>query len=533
MSTIDTNSYTNVAVTTASTANVAAEQNKVAEQPAVQSAATSEQSAAPEDSVSLSDNASELVNTNEDGESAQVGGAGVVTTGNMTVDEMKTALATARGIDEKDVIVLSGTKEGDAIDVTPAKDGGIVVTINGKEHTYTAEQASRLIINGGDGDDSINVASNVANNLVIMGGAGDDRIQGGGGCDTIVGGAGNDTLLGGAGNDRITDDSGINKIFGQAGNDVLVAHSDATNPNGSYTNYIYGGSGNDYLEGGNGRDYMSGGDGYDVMYGLGGNDFMYGGAGNDYMDGGEGNDTLSGGAGDDNLVGGKGNDALYGNSGDDLLIGCSGKDIVEGGLGADSVITDGKDTVKSDSDDQATTTLPTIDVPDNFSIEGDEYQTARIASDLEFLASTPQGQMMLNSIADTGHHVTFDVTTGGSSCGSYTGLNSDPTQGSDSFVHYNTTKISLGGSAAYADRAPVVSMYHEMCHSYNAATGTMNMNYYKQPSGEKVASAGGGAAKGCEWQAVGLANPDVVANPTYLTENSLRDLLGYETRTRY
>lgn len=532
MSTIDTNSYNNMAVTTAATSNAAVAQTKTS-QTSGQSSEVTSQATTTSDSVSLSDSATSIVNSNEDGESAQVGGAGVVTDGNMTVSEMKSALAEARGIDESDVIVLSGTKKGDTIDVTAGKNGGITVTVNGKAHKYTQEQASRLVINGGDGNDKISVDSKVKNDLVIMGGAGSDTIQGGSGDDTIVGGKGNDTIKGGAGDDRITDDSGINKIYGQSGNDVLIAHSESTSKSSNLSNQIYGGAGNDYLEGGNGKDHLSGGEGYDVLYGLGGNDELYGGKGDDYIDGGEGNDGLYGGDGDDNLIGGKGNDKLYGNAGKDLLIGCSGKDKVSGGDGKDKVITDGNDTITTDKSDSKTQTVKTIDVPDNFSIEGDTYETARVASDLEFLANTKQGQMMLNSIAETGHNVTIDVTTGGSSCGSYSGWNSDPTKGSDSFVHYNTSKVSLGGESMYANRAPVVSMYHEMCHSYNAATGTMDMAWYDQDTGKEVEDGSFNAAKGVEWQAVGLDNDNVDANPTYLTENGMRSLLGYERRTRY
>ena len=536
MTAIDTNSFKNMAITVPPMDTVPMEHTKVA-RTSGQPAEVAGQSAVTKDSVTFSKNATAIVGENsatvQDDDSIQVGGAGVVTDGDMTVTEMKTALAEARGIDQSDVIVLNGTKKGDNINVTARKNGGITVTVNGKSHNYTAEQASRLIINGGAGNDKITVDKAVKNDLVIMGGAGNDTIQGGAGNDTIVGGKGNDTLKGGAGNDRITDDSGVNKIYGQAGDDTLIAHSKSTNSSSKYSNQIYGGSGNDYLEGGNGKDYLSGGDGYDVLYGLGGNDYLTGGKGNDYLDGGEGNDSLHGGSGRDNLIGGKGNDKLYGDSGKDLLIGCSGKDTVDGGDGKDSVITDGKDKITKDSADAKAKTIKPIDIPENFSIEGNTYETARIASDLEFLANTKQGQMMFNSIAATGHDVTIDVTAQGSSCGSYVGWNSDPNRGSDSFVHYNVSKIALNGGYNYSNRAPVVSMYHELCHSYNAATGTMNTNYYDQTTGKKVADGAIGSAKGVEWQAVGIANDRVAANHKYLTENGLRDLLGYETRTRY
>ncbi|MDO5296580.1 MAG: M91 family zinc metallopeptidase [bacterium] len=510
--------------------------------PSVFTSPAQSQAQSADDSVALSNTASQLVDSGvtakvlSSDSPYQVGGAGVQTDGDMSLADMKAALADARGVSVNDILVLGGSNQNDNINVTAGTNGGLSVDVNGQKYELTADQAQRLIIYGGAGNDQITVDAAVINDLVIMGGAGDDTIQGGSGNDTIVGGQGNDVLKGGKGMDRITDDAGFNKIYGEDGDDVLIAHSDAVDSSGknAYANVIYGGAGRDYIEGGNASDYLSGGAGYDVIYGLGGNDVLSGGAGKDYLDGGEGDDTLFGGSGNDNLVGGVGNDKLYGGADNDVVVGGKGTDTVYGGDGSDSIITSGNDTLADKADGDTVTTVKDMNIPSNFYVTGDKYETARIKSDLEFLSSVLNGQKLFSEIAKTGHSVTIDTVTGGNSCGTYAGLNSDPTQGSDSFVHYNLSKIYINsGSSSWGLRAPVIGMFHELCHSYNAAIGNMDQNYYDQATGKKVADGAAGSAKGLEWQAVGLQNANIDNNPDLLTENGLRSLLGFEQRTRY
>ncbi|MBQ7567786.1 hypothetical protein IJT17_03175 [bacterium] len=419
---------------------------------------------------------------------------------------------TMTDVKDEDIQLAFGTDGDDEINITSGgSDGSIIVSVNGEEKRYTAAEARSLIIDGGRGNDNITVSEDVRANLHITGGAGDDRIQGGSGKDTIY------------------DNYGSNNIDGGAGNDVLMAHGLDSDGFSTKSNTIVGGSGNDYIEGGDGNDYLSGGDGYDVLYGLGGNDTMFGGDGHDYLDGGKGDDRIYGGLGDDNLVGGQGNDSLYGGSGDDLLVGASGSDYVEGGAGADKAIADSADNVRTDDDDVETEHREVVEVPDNFAAEGTYFERERIESDFEFLASTENGQRMFSEIAATGHNVTVGATNEGSVCYSYGGR-SNPGVGSDSTIGYNLTKISLNNGTAWADRAPVISMYHEMCHSYNAAIGNMDFGFY-DAAGNSTDSAHG--TKGCEYQAMGVENPSVDNNDHLLSENGLRELLGFNERLRY
>lgn len=150
-----------------------------------------------------------------------------------------------------------------------------------------------VAIDGGDGNDSIIVATSVQYGVQLLGGDGNDSLVGGAGNDTAEGGAGRDDLRGGSGNDL-----------------------------------LLGGDHNDTLNGGNGSDTLSGGTGHDRL--AGGND-------NDAMSGGEGNDSMYGGNGDDTLIGGDGDDMLRGELGKDLALGGDGDDNIDGGAHSDTV----------------------------------------------------------------------------------------------------------------------------------------------------------------------------------------------------
>ena len=423
--------------------------------------------------------------------------------------------STIKSFDQDKAVICTGTAGDDTIKVTMNDNGSLLININGESTMYPGSVIPRLIIDGGRGNDTITVDEKVNVSL------------------RITGGEGNDFIIAGSGSDVIVDNYGANHIEGGAGNDRIIAHGldGQTNAKG-WANELHGGEGDDYLEGGNGRDLMHGGAGYDVLYGLGGNDELHGDAGNDYLDGGEGNDLLEGGAGNDNLIGGKGNDVLRGGEGDDLLIGASGNDTLEGGQGSDKAISNGSgDTIVGDTQDVPVQTIATATVPASFSSEGTDLERARIDSDLETLAHIEQGQMMFAEVDKTGHSVSIGKTTQGSSCSSGVG-NSQPGVGSDSHVNSNTTKIALSGKVPWADRAPIVSMYHEMCHSYNAATGTMIHQRYDY-DGTPLPPHSTEGPKGLEYQAMGVDNPSVKANPTLLTENSLRNLFGFTHRDEY
>jgi Ca2+-binding RTX toxin-like protein len=94
-------------------------------------------------------------------------------------------------------------------------------------------------VNGGDGSDSVIVASTITIPVTMRGGAGNDN---------LVGGSGPDKLIGGEGSDRLNGRGGDDLIFGGPGNDEIV-----------------GGPGNDVLRGGPGRDTILPGPGTNAV----------------------------------------------------------------------------------------------------------------------------------------------------------------------------------------------------------------------------------------------------------------------------
>jgi Ca2+-binding RTX toxin-like protein len=78
----------------------------------------------------------------------------------------------------------------------------------------TCTGATSLVVNGGDGNDTITADA----------GTQKSKLVGGAGNDTLMGGAGVDTFNGGGGNDKITSKDGkAEKVVCKAGNDTVVA----------------------------------------------------------------------------------------------------------------------------------------------------------------------------------------------------------------------------------------------------------------------------------------------------------------------
>tara|TARA_R110002072_G_scaffold243821_2_gene403150 strand:- start:147970 stop:171135 length:23166 start_codon:yes stop_codon:yes gene_type:complete len=186
-----------------------------------------------------------------------------------------------------------------------------------------------VAIDGGSGNDRIEVRSGQRTTITLSGSDGDDTVYGGMGDDSIDGGAGDDMLFGGSGNDRVNGGIGNDVIQGNTGDDTLVGNDGDDN--------IHGGSGHDVLTGGAGNDSLSGQGGNDTLIGHDGDDVLNGGAGRDALSGGDGQDQLRGGSQNDLLAGGIGNDELMGNSGHDTLAGEDGDDSLNGGQGQDAV----------------------------------------------------------------------------------------------------------------------------------------------------------------------------------------------------
>jgi Ca2+-binding RTX toxin-like protein len=233
-------------------------------------------------------------------------------------------------------------------------DGEIQVFAFNQEQRFSG--IGEIVADAGDGDDKLELLSNVtlsarlsggngkddltggAGDDLLTGDAGDDTLRGQGGNDQISGGTDKDRIYGGFGNDTLEGDAGDDALYGQSGNDTLDGGTgEDTLDGGAGDDTLYGRQGSDTLRGGLGTDTLRGGDENDALYGDAGNDALYGDAGDDALHGGAGQDTLRGGLGDDTLYGNAGNDTLYGDTGNDLLHGNAGHDTLYGSFGDDTL----------------------------------------------------------------------------------------------------------------------------------------------------------------------------------------------------
>ncbi|XWK90017.1 MAG: calcium-binding protein [Phormidium sp.] len=176
---------------------------------------------------------------------------------------------------------------------------------------------SKIVADGGENDDLIELHSAVLTAAELAGGKGQDQ---------LIGGSGNDSLNGGDGWDKLVGGNGSDSLLGGTGDDLLV-----------------GGAGVDLLNGGDGFDIAS----YEtatagVLVNLGTNTGTGDAAGDIFqsierVDGSNFDDTLIGDSGDNQLRGGAGNDLILGGAGNDLLVGGAGADTLDGESGMDAV----------------------------------------------------------------------------------------------------------------------------------------------------------------------------------------------------
>jgi len=149
--------------------------------------------------------------------------------------------------------------------------GTLSANVGGSNASVSAANVTSLVINGGTGNNAINLSGVTAASFTSL-----TQVS-------VHGGNGNDTITGSDFAELITGDNGNDRIIGNGGADTCT-----------------GGTGNDRISGNVGDDSIDGGVG---------NDSLSGEEGNDEIIGGDGNDTASGGVGDDEISGGIGNDS--------------------------------------------------------------------------------------------------------------------------------------------------------------------------------------------------------------------------------
>ena len=263
---------------------------------------------------------------------------------------------------------LTVTSDQEADTITLAAAGGFI-TVNRQATTLAADDNAKIVVNAGDGADTVDASALVAADYSAL------TVNGGNGDDLLTGGSDNDHLLGDGGNDRVVGFKGNDDLEGGDGNDVLVWN------NGDNTDVMDGDAGADEVEINGaptaGDVFTADPNAGRVLFtrtnlvpftvdfsaerltvnGLGGDDTFNGAAGLApltllTLNGGTGDDSLSGGDGPDLLTGGDGNDKLDGDVGDDRVVGDRGTDVLSGGDGVDALVWnngDGSDVMNGDA----------------------------------------------------------------------------------------------------------------------------------------------------------------------------------------
>jgi len=127
-------------------------------------------------------------------------------------------------------VTVTGTKGDDEISITHS-GGEIVVTRNGAELRYDADDVTSVEVDAQGGNDKVVVAEGVDTPVVLKGGSGNDALTGGSGNDRLYGGTGDDTLSGGAGDDVLVTVGGSSdddRLTGGRGRDVFWADPSPT-----------------------------------------------------------------------------------------------------------------------------------------------------------------------------------------------------------------------------------------------------------------------------------------------------------------
>ncbi|WP_238015815.1 M91 family zinc metallopeptidase [Dactylosporangium sp. AC04546] len=397
--------------------------------------------------------------------------------------------ATGPGVifDGDRVIVNTGAGDDEVqVTVDPAT-GNQVVVVNGERFTFLP--GVQVVVRAGPGDDLVVVAPGATRATTLLGGTGDDEIRTGDAPATILGLAGRDRLYGGRRADRIS-----------------------------------GGAGRDYVDGGDGADRLSGGLGDDTVYGLGGDDRIDGGEGRDYLEGGRGGDVIDGGTDADVVSAGRDDDTVRGGGGDDVVYAGLGADTVDGGLDDDTVYGEVTDTRTGTEHDVE---VEVSDAGRFIQVYGSGDFQDRVAADLDMLRSSPRGQQMLAALdrahADSGGAESLSISEyvnprdpNNSSAGR---------AGTANYIEYNPHLDSLGDRG---DLPPAAVLYHEMAHVYDFMYDTLAPGVYEGADNPGI--------RNLEREAVGLPLDDGRLYPDHpyeLTENGLRDELGWPRRERY
>ncbi|MGE5610269.1 MAG: calcium-binding protein, partial [Bacillota bacterium] len=99
------------------------------------------------------------------------------------------------------LLLVDGTAAANAISLSVEAGYIRVIEDGGTPTDFTAAAVTSILVNAGDGDDSVAISSAITVPATIRGGNGNDYLVGGAGNDVLDGGFGADDIYGGGGND--------------------------------------------------------------------------------------------------------------------------------------------------------------------------------------------------------------------------------------------------------------------------------------------------------------------------------------------
>lgn len=117
------------------------------------------------------------------------------------------------------VLTVFGTGGNDLIQVSQL---GNQLSVGGQ--TFDASSVQQVVIDAGDGDDTISISPTVRAEVWAFGRGGNDYLVGGGGKNHLYGGTGNDTITGGSAADILDGGPGINTVRSHTGQVRVSGH---------------------------------------------------------------------------------------------------------------------------------------------------------------------------------------------------------------------------------------------------------------------------------------------------------------------
>lgn len=397
----------------------------------------------------------------------------------------------------------------------------LMLEINDEHYCIIPAYNQALVFITQGGNDRLHIADNIDTPIIVNTGEGDD---------SIISAASIASFYTGAGNDTVIVHGGSNYIDTGEGDDDVTASKEARIT-------VYAGPGDDDVMGG-GFSFIDGGQGNDDITGGPGHNILSGGPGSDHIKAGPSSNVIFTGQGTRDLVTAlKPHDITYHTTHSTLAINCPTT------AEAFASMPNGQPTSRS-------TLIEPKDISESgITVKGSVSFIERIHDDLRLLLNSPTGQKLLTVLHQaalkSGTPITINeltlskqnnfVASDAPSPNAYlvNGQRASGSYGGNIWINTSNSLPDL------PDQPGIIILFHELCHAYNYVTGSV------VPGGIQDPQDGSLTARQ-ERQAIGLpaseyrfdfdddpSTPPTDTNPEAFTENGLRKELGLPLRERY